>query len=412
MRPLRLKPLFCLMLLCWVGLVSGPGGLSWAEGEDDPLWNRPSYEKKAINVGQRILAANGIRERIVFLTVKPDIRNAYASRYGGPNTIVIYKDLLDVITSDDELAAVLSHEIAHITKRHTGKTVPKKYVAKTALLGIYTAGAAAAAVATGGLTTPLFLVGAAGMKRVHQTGIAITGPISRPYEKEADLVGLDYMVKAGYNPLAMETLQMKVSGDSGPVAAFFSSHPVGTERLAYIHEAIQAKYPQFLTADLANNPLPGSPYRLQTETADSKAEIPTPPEKLSYQTPIKKQVAPEKPAAKIKPAAGELKTEKQPLPKTESKVVPDGSVAIKESAPSVAQVLLSLKPDELKILDLIRRKQYLSQTDLAEQLAYQEPEILTGFLYNLKQQKLVRVLGAQPDAVYILTDWAAQALSP
>lgn len=251
----------------------------WAEGEADPLWNRPSFEKKVITVGQRLLAANGITEKISFYSATRDIRNATASRWGGPNTVVIYKDLLDVIESDDELAAVLAHEIAHITKRHTGKIFPRRAVAKTAIWTTYTVGSTAAILATGGLAAAPVMLAGAGVRRMAQSGSDLTGPISRPFEREADIVGLEYMVKAGYNPLAMETLMTKVVGDAGPVAAFFSSHPVGSERLAYIHEEIVQQYPQFLSETSQDDPphepsdsgLPYTDNPPQTEQASQEA---------------------------------------------------------------------------------------------------------------------------------------------
>lgn len=456
----------------------------WAEGEDDPLWNRPSFEKKVIDVGQRLLAANGIRERITFYSATRDIRNASASRWGGPNTVVIYKDLLDVMESDDELAAVLGHEIAHITKRHTGKVFPMRAVAKTALWTTYTLGGTAAILATGGLATAPVVLAGAGMKRMDQKGIGVTDPISRPFEREADLVGLEYMVKAGYNPLAMETLMAKISGDAGPVATFFSSHPGGTERLTYIHEEIVHKYPQYLTAEQAKNPLPGAPYQLQVvesslekpknqktepdQAADKtqathqemKAESEAEPllsnkkqkgvgnaepvkaislavsketEKLvgkknsvqsSASIATKKdgasgqvmlaatQPAPAKVSyqPKVVETKPPLKTQSMSVAVTES--IQPGIPIAGEKTESVAVTLLSLQPPHLRILRMISQRGYLNSRELKEQMAYIESDTLTTYLNDLVDKKLIRILGAEPEVVVILTEWASDAFKP
>lgn len=478
--------LACLLILQTLAGLCLP---AHAEGEDDPLWNRPSFEKKVYNVGQRLLAANGITERIEFLNASRDVRNAYASRFGGPNTVVIYKDLLDIMDSDDELAAVLAHEIAHITQRHTARTLPKKWAAKTALWTAYTVGGTVASLATGGLATPAVILGAAGIRKMHQNGIAVTDPIGRPYEKEADLVGLDYMAQAGYNPLAMETVMTKIAGDSGPVANFFSSHPGGTERLAYIHEAIKEKYPQFLTEELAENSLPGSPYQLRVSanpteqpadlSAAQSAEAPvaeapasvvpdeapktavqpevvteksTPgkedkgaqavaltgkpqPEKQKQSASVAKKLSavdvrahqpkigqasvkvPLKLTYQPKPEVLKKSQEKAPAKVQMALVATPKTDAVKkivreEKTESVALVLLTLQPNHLRILRMISQRGYLSRREMNAQMEYVEPETLEANMYELQQKNLIRILGAEPDEVLVLTEWATEALKP
>ncbi len=241
----RITLLLCSLLLLWLVLPIA----ALAEGENDPLWNRPSYEKKVFDIGQRILAANGITERIAFRMERADDVNAYAQRGGGlSNTITIERGLLALVSSDDELAAVVSHEIAHITCRHHRRAAVKKTLLKTgAIVAIGTA-----AIASGGLIPPATML-------LAKPAIRKT---SQPYESEADLVGLDYMAKAGYNPVAMETMMTKITGDSTAATAFFSSHPMGTKRIGAIHQKIATRYPQFLTLEAAANPIPGSPYLL------------------------------------------------------------------------------------------------------------------------------------------------------
>src|SRR6185312_16136114 len=104
---MRLPALCSLSLAALLIFQSLAPLVAQAEGESDPLWNRPSYEKKVTQIGQRIQAANGITERILFVYSREHVLNATSDRRGG-NNIVVYEDLLTLMDSDDELAAILS----------------------------------------------------------------------------------------------------------------------------------------------------------------------------------------------------------------------------------------------------------------------------------------------------------------
>lgn len=421
-----------VLLVCVFNLVLLSPLPSLAEGDTDPLWNRPSYEKKVLTVGQRLLQANGIPDKILFLVDHEDIRNASASRFIGPNTIRVYKDMLDVIDNDDELAAVLAHEIAHITKRHTGKIHAKQVATRTLVnTTLFTAGTTAL-VASGGLAYPLFLGGAKAWNHARRRGFDVAGPISRPYEKEADLVGLDYLVKAGYDPVAMETLYAKFAADSGPVAAFFSSHPGGSERLAYIHEAIQTRYaaPMPKIPDSASHdtppantePLPSqtsptlsdtrptpteaaSTTRVpedKTGTKDSQSHLPKPPASSRQATvpPSVKAATTTASTQTSKPQPTRLTVTAKPLSAKANASVPPASVA---------QLLLELPPDSLKALKLLHQRGYMTHAELLAQFEPQETETLETMVFNLQQKKLIRILGAEPEQAYVLSEWAAQS---
>ena len=65
---------------------------------------------------------------------------------------------------------------------------------------------------------------------------------SRSQEKEADLAGLDYMVKAGYDPHAMvETMQMLEAENQGGQIEFLSTHPSPENRVEYIQNTIRTR---------------------------------------------------------------------------------------------------------------------------------------------------------------------------
>lgn len=434
-----------------------------AEGEDDPLWNKPSYEKKIIQVGQRILAANGIKERIAFYYVNKDIRNADARRWYSPNTIRVFKDLTDVISSDDELAAVLSHEIAHIINRHTRKA----YLTKTPIILGTIVLAGAATFATGGVAAPV---------AVGLGGKALSRPIDRGMETDADLTGLNLMVKAGYNPLAMETLMTKMTGDAGVVTSFFSTHPLGTKRIAHIHEAIQKKYPQFLTEELANNPLPGSPYQFQPKEGKPEAKEnlvqndepekgaatkePISPEKQALYDRLEQLAHPEKPKSTPAPSgspeaitaltvaeepeaqAAQLPKEQEsktsPLKPAPQKLVYSAPASTLKKAPKeqkysaqtatrtsndnrqkeankeelpVALRLLELNSYQQNALKLIAQRHYMERKELETYYPDWEADLFNNMLNGLVTGNLIRIVGGDSaDQGYVLTDAASSVL--
>lgn len=159
---------------------------------------------------------------------KPDIVNAYCLPGGkiGVFTGIFNKEKgLVNEKSDDEIAAVIGHEIAHATMRHVTRRLTTYnsigFVGNLVSLGV----SRSAGGNWASLTDSLFDVG---------TMLYMPG-YSRKYESEADQVGFYYMVKAGYDPQAAITIweraaernQQKGKKDK---TSFFDSHPASGER--------------------------------------------------------------------------------------------------------------------------------------------------------------------------------------
>lgn len=216
--------------------------LVWAEGESDPLWKKPTYEKKVYAVGKRILEKNGITEKIVF-QINHDRNKVNASARDDINVIEVEQGLLNFIESDDELAAVLSHEIAHVTLDHV-KHQNKGIIARNVLI-----------------TGPLAVVGAVGGVGGVVLGTAlgnsinhrITNSGSRKDESEADKVGFGYLVQSEYEPEAFISLGKKIFSD-GNLKKAWRTHPMGTERLAAIEVLIADYKAQQQTAQIITKP--------------------------------------------------------------------------------------------------------------------------------------------------------------
>lgn len=204
--------------------------------KNDYLWKRASYERKVFKVGNNILRANNIEKNISFSVYRSNRpANAYADVKHG--NITIERSLLRYLESDDELAAILSHEIVHILYPHTTEKLAKRGIIGTIALAPFLV-LDGILMAFGDIDAPIFT-------KTAGTAIAekAADNTNKPYETEADLKGIDLMVKAGYDPLAMADVMTKISGD-GTVK--LTSHPMGRKRIDAIYNYIAQKYPEYL----------------------------------------------------------------------------------------------------------------------------------------------------------------------
>lgn len=147
----------------------------------------------------------------------PDQVNAWCMAGG---KMAVYTGLLNKVDpSDDELAQVMGHEIAHALANHTAE---KMSVAMATQVGILGVAIATSRTEYGGLA----LAGAP-----LAAAVAVTLPNSRTAESEADRIGIELAAKAGYNPNAAATLWQKmgkVGGKNPP--EFLSTHPAPGNR--------------------------------------------------------------------------------------------------------------------------------------------------------------------------------------
>jgi len=170
----------------------------------------------------------------------PEIVNAYAFPGGH---IMAFEGLWDpkegLVQTVDELAAVIAHEIAHVNCRHSTEAMTREMLPNLLLAG----GMIWAEIEEDEDLQLLF----GGLMLVHD-GLIVT-KYSREDEKEADLVGMTYMAKAGYDPAAALRVWDRLAGASDnqieKVLSIFSTHPRDfkrSERLrAHLAEA-QALY--------------------------------------------------------------------------------------------------------------------------------------------------------------------------
>lgn len=148
--------------------------------------------KKIAAATEAYLKANGMESEIKnfqweFNLVKDNQVNAFCMPGG---KIVVYEGLLPLVASDDELAVVVGHEVAHAVAKHSNERMSQQLMTQygAAILG-QAVSDKSATVQT--LASTVYGVGA-------QYGVML--PFSRKHESEADYMGLVFMAMAGYNP--------------------------------------------------------------------------------------------------------------------------------------------------------------------------------------------------------------------
>ena len=140
--------------------------------------------------------------------------------------IFITKGLLAKLENESQLAAVLAHETVHVVARDT-----ENMMSKQAGMGALFVLAATQARNTG---------------EIVAADIAmelVTLKYSREDERTADLGGMDYMFRAGYNPNGMvETMQILQKEEASGPSDFFSTHPSPENRIDYLRARVQTHY--------------------------------------------------------------------------------------------------------------------------------------------------------------------------
>jgi beta-barrel assembly-enhancing protease len=151
--------------------------------------------------------------------------NAFALP-GGP--LYVNRGLIEAARSEDELAGVMAHEVAHVALRHGTHQASKAYLAQAGL-GIL-----------GGLLGQSSENTAQVVNVIGGVGLnALFLKYSRDAESEADATGAQIMARAGYDPIAMAdffALLREKEGSAGSVATFFSDHPAPADREARIRQ--------------------------------------------------------------------------------------------------------------------------------------------------------------------------------
>ena len=189
-------------------------------------------------VGKKIAAAtetylknNGMADEVKnfaweFNLVQDKQVNAFCMPGG---KIVVYEGLMKIVSSEDELAVVVGHEVAHAVAKHSNERMSQQLMAQ---YGAAIVGAAVQnrSASVQNVANTVYGLGA-------QYGVML--PFSRKHETEADYMGLVFMTMAGYNPDTTVSFWKKMSASgSGQTPEFMSTHPSDARRIADIEAAL------------------------------------------------------------------------------------------------------------------------------------------------------------------------------
>ncbi len=175
-----------------------------------------------INRTGKALAVHTHRPKMpyAFKCVNAVYVNAYAFPGG---SIACTRGILLSLNNEAELAALLGHELGHVNARHTAQIMSKSMVT-SAIVGGLSAYAGTLGSGYGEIASKLGMLGSG----------ALLASYSRDNERQADDLGMAYMVKGGYNPNGMvglmEMLNRMNKHKAGAAQVLFATHPMSTER--------------------------------------------------------------------------------------------------------------------------------------------------------------------------------------
>ena len=202
--------------------------------KEGAVYHEPTLDAYLNRVGTAVVADKKLENvEWKFRALRDPVPNAFAMPNG---SIYINTGLLALLDDENELAAVLAHEVTHVTERHTylqNRSMRKKVLAINILntIGNWNpiGGPAGMAISLIATVSPFMLA------------ISVLG-YSREQEKEADMEGLKAATAAGFVPEGMpnsfKALQRDIEGEQ--FNSFYSDHPKLQERISYTSGSIGA----------------------------------------------------------------------------------------------------------------------------------------------------------------------------
>ena len=187
---------------------------------DDPI-----IAEYVNRVGQNLVRNSDAKVPFTIKVIDTEEVNAFALPGG---FFFVNSGLLLKTESEAELAGVMAHEIAHVAARHGTRQATRGEIAQLS-------------------TIPLIFLGGWTGYGIRQAASVLV-PVgflsfSRGFESEADLLGLEYMYKSGYDPTAFvdffEKIQSLEKKKPGTMAKVFSSHPMTEDRIQTAQKNIQ-----------------------------------------------------------------------------------------------------------------------------------------------------------------------------
>jgi predicted Zn-dependent protease len=231
--------IYCLCSGCAVNPISGDEELMFiSEKQDIEIGRRyaPEVEKQ---MGGRIdnndvqVYIDSVGQRIARVSQKPNLEyhfvalnhksvNAFALPGG---YLFITRGMLENLQTEAQLAAVLAHEIVHVVARDTANMMSNELGLNLLMVGAAVAG------------------GSEALSTAQVATMVVGLQYSKSDERQADLGGMKYMVRAGYDPQGMvETMEMFEARRRDTRDDFMSTHPSPLNRVGYLKRRIHSRY--------------------------------------------------------------------------------------------------------------------------------------------------------------------------
>ena len=189
------------------------------------IFNDVEENHRLQQILNRIVEACDRKDIVYSIKIIDDDKLNAVSLPGGP--VYMFKGLMDKLKTDDQLAGVIAHEVGHINARHGIKRLQASYGYTLLQLAAIATKDVDAAQGANVLFTFVFLA------------------YSRQDELQADSLGVKYMKKAGYDPMAMLSVLQVLRDDEQRAPAkefsYFRTHPYIPERMAVVNKEINGQ---------------------------------------------------------------------------------------------------------------------------------------------------------------------------
>jgi predicted Zn-dependent protease len=201
---------------------------------DPDFISDPEVSDYIQSLGRRLVAVSSDqRQEFEFFVVRDPMVNAFAMPGG---FIGVHSGLIVAASAESELAAVMAHEVAHVTQRHLARQLQKQ--SQVSMLSLAGLAVGLLAARSNPQAATAAIAGAQALP------VATFLSYSRDFEREADRVGFGYLQQSGFDvfgmPAFFERLQQSSRLYDNNAPAYLRTHPITSERLADMQNRVES----------------------------------------------------------------------------------------------------------------------------------------------------------------------------